>query len=160
MAHFKQRMPVPSTKLVHLLIGKGLAETVLVGALAVSAFITFLPPYFHGWGEVTDSGITGWAVNNAAPWDRLEVQLYIDGKFIADGLANGYRPDVCAAGWAKDPWHGYIFPVASLPVGRHEARVYAVHESGNGARKSLQLLGDPIAFLVDENGRLAKIPSE
>jgi len=26
--------------------------------------------------------IAGWAVNDAKPWDRVEVQLFVDGKFI------------------------------------------------------------------------------
>jgi hypothetical protein len=34
----------------------------------------------------------------------------------------------------------------------HEARVYAVHSSGDGARYTLQLLGDPIKFDVSEDG--------
>lgn len=148
-------MKTPSTKLVHVLIGKSIAETLLVGALAVVVFITVLPPSFHGWGEVTDAGISGWAVNNASPWERVEVQLFVDGKFVSAGVANQSRPDVSAAGWANDPWHGYTFPLKplSLSIGdNHTARVYAVHDSGAGARKTLQLLGDPIPIVVNENG--------
>lgn len=150
----------PSTKLVHVLIGKSIAETLLVGALAVFTFITVFPPYFHGWGEVTNEGIAGWAVNDAAPWDRLEVQLYVDGEFVADSVANRYRPDVTAAGWAKDEWHGYVFSIPALPIGQHEARVYVLHDSGDGVRRSLQLLGDPILFSVDEAGKLIKVTSK
>jgi hypothetical protein len=150
-------MKTPSTTLVHVLIGKSIAETLLVAALAVFTFITVLPPYFHGWGEVTDTGISGWVVNHAAPWDRVEVQLFIDGKFIAARVANESRPDVVASGWSKDEWHGYTFPIASLTSGQHEARVYALHDSGRGLRKSLQLLGDPIKFSVDSSGQLIKL---
>jgi hypothetical protein len=149
-------MQTPSTKLVHVLIGKSILETLLVGALAVFTLITILPPYFHGWGEVADTGISGWVVNNAAPWDRVEVQLFIDGRFQATALASEPRPDVSMMGWAKDQWHGYTFPLASLIVGYHEARVYALHDSGGGARKSLQLVGDPLPFFVGENGKLVK----
>jgi len=79
-------MKIPSSKLVHLLIGKSIAETLIVGALAVFTFITVLPPTFHGWGEATETGnYQVWAVNNAAPWERVEVQLFIDGKFIGGG---------------------------------------------------------------------------
>ncbi|MGH9873084.1 MAG: hypothetical protein ACRD9S_11565 [Pyrinomonadaceae bacterium] len=146
-------MKNPSARLVHALIGKSIVETLVVGALAVFTFITVLPAFFHGWGEVTETGISGWAVNNASPWERVEVQLFIDGKFFADEIADQHRPDVSAAGWAKDAWHGYAFVLTSLPVGDykfqlHEARVYALHDSGNGARKSLQLLGSPIWFTV------------
>jgi hypothetical protein len=152
-------MKTPSTTLVHVLIGKSIAETLLVAALAIFTFLTVLPPFFHGWGEATETGISGWAVNNAAPWDRVDVQLFIDGQFMAARVANEPRPDVAAAGWSRDQWHGYTFPITSLPQGQHEARVYALHDSGGGARKSLQLLGDPIKFLVDGNGSLIKLPA-
>ncbi len=152
-------MKIPSTRLVHLLIGKSIVETLVVGALAVFTFITVLPPFFHGWGEVTETGISGWAVNNASPWERVEVQLFVDGKFVADGIADKHRPDVSAAGWAKDPWHGYTFRLTSLSPRYHEARVYALHDSGTRARKSLQLVGEPIHIFVDEDGKIMKLPS-
>lgn len=152
-------MKTPSFKLVHVLIGKSVLETLLVGALAVFTFVTVFPPYFHGWGEVTSEGISGWVVDNASPWDRVEVELFIDGKFVADRVASESRPDVSTAGWAKDQWHGYTFPLTSLVPGYHEARVYAAHDSGTGVRKSLQLVGDPIEFWVDTNGKLIRRPS-
>jgi hypothetical protein len=151
---FAKRMKSPSARLVHILIGKSIAETVVVGALAAISFITILPPYFHGWGEVTPKGIAGWAVNNAEPWGRVEVQLFIDGQFVSTQIAHASRPDVAAAGMAKDQWHGYWFSLDSLSVGTHEARIYAVHDSGAGSRKSLQLLGDPLKFSVDREGSL------
>ena len=147
-------MKTPSASLVHVLIGKSILETLLVGALALFTFMSVVPPFFHGWGEATDHGIEGWAVNDAAPWERIEVHLYVDGKFRSVGLADQARPDVLAAGWSKDEWHGYSFPIQGLPAGPHEARVYALHESGGGLRKSLQLLGDPIVFEVGGNGQL------
>ncbi len=147
-------MKLPSTNLVHLIIGKSIVETLLVGSLAVIAFLTVLPPYFHGWGEVTESGIAGWAVANGSPWERVEVQLFIDDKFFEAEVANGSRPDVSAAGWALDEWHGYSFVIRSLKPGLHEARVYALRTSGNATRKSLQLLGTPIPFMVGADGKL------
>ena len=155
-------MKNPSARLVHLLIGKSIVETLVVGALAVFTFITVLPPFFHGWGEVTSTGISGWAVNNASPWERVDVQLFIDGKFVAHGIANQPRPDVATAGWAKDQWHGYTFVVSSGPLEGdenqlHVAQVYAMHESGNGSRRSLQLLGEPIAFKMTKDGKLTRL---
>jgi hypothetical protein len=141
-------------RLLHALIVKSLLETLLLGTLAVFFFATAFPPYFHGWGEASPQAIAGWAVDDAHPWDRVQVQLFIDGQFIAAGTANLSRPDVVAAGWAKDGWHGYLFPVAHLAEGPHEARVYVLHASGKGVRQSLQLLGDPIEFTVDSEGTL------
>lgn len=149
-------MKIPSTSLVNVLIGKSILEVLLVGALAVFTFINILPPFFHGWGEVTNTGISGWVVNNAAPWDRVEVQLFVDGKFVAARVANESRRDVMTAGWSKDEWHGYTFPITSLNAGLHEARVYALHDSGQGKRKTLQLVGNPTRLQVDRNGKLSE----
>ena len=38
--------------------------------------------------KLTETGISGWAVNNASPWERVEVQLFIDGKFVASAIAD------------------------------------------------------------------------
>lgn len=153
-------MKNPATRLVHILIGKSIIETLLVGALAVVTFMMVFPPYFHGWGEVTNNGISGWVVNNASPWERVEVQLFVDGKFVSHAIADQSRPDVSAAGWAKDPWHGYSFRFTPLSLRYHEARIYALHDSGAGARKSLQLVGEPILFFVDDNGTITRLPSK
>ena len=135
-------------KLVNLLIAKSILDTIFVGTMAVAVYLNAFPPTFHGWGEavIESQTIAGWAVNDAKPWDRVEVQLFVDGKFIGTQAAQLSRPDVVAAGWAKDEWHGYSFAMPGLRDGPHEARVYAVHASGNGSRYTLQLLGDPIRF--------------
>ena len=151
---FQQHMT--SNKLVHVLIGKSIAETLLVGTLAVIAFLSVLPPFFQGWSELTDYGIAGWAVDYRSPYERVEVQLFIDGKFFDTAVANRSRPDLSSAGWAMDEWHGYIFVIKSLQEGPHEARVYALRNSGNEARKSLQLMGTPIKFSVSSDGKLQK----
>lgn len=156
-ATVSNNMTRSSSKLVNTLIGKSILETVFVSAIAVGFYINVLPPYFHGWGEASAHSISGWAVNNAAPWERVEVQLFIDGKFIATTPASLPRPDVKAAGWAKDEWHGYTFPVPVLPEGLHEARAYALHQSGGATRYTLQTLGDPILFRVRPGGELVDV---
>lgn len=139
-------MKNPRSQLIQLLIGKSILETLLVATIAVVVFLNVFPPGFKGWGEavVETRSIAGWAVNAAEPWERVEVQLFIDGKFYGSQVAQLSRPDVSAAGWAKDEWHGYNFIVPDLSPGDHEARVYALHRSGD--RFTLQLLGDPIRF--------------
>ena len=142
------------TRLVNLLIAKSILETILVGTIAVVVYLNAFPPTFHGWGEAVagTKSISGWVVSDADPWRRVEVQLFVDGKLIGTQVAHLSRPDVVAAGWAKDEWHGYSFVVDGLAAGSHEARVYAQHSSGNGARYTLQLLGDPIRFEVKGDG--------
>ena len=141
-----------SSQLVNLLIAKSILETILVGTIALVVHVKAFPPTFHGWGEavVATRSIAGWAVNSGDPWGRVEVQLFIDGTRVGTQVASLSRPDVQAAGWTKDEWHGYIFPVTGLGVGRHEARVYAFH--GGGTQYTLQMLGDPISFEVREDG--------
>lgn len=139
----------PTAPLVNVLIAKSILETVLVGTIAVVVYVKVFPPTFHGWGEavVEARSISGWVVDDADPWRRVEVQLFIDGKFVGTQVAQLSRPDVVAAGWGKDEWHGYSFVVSGVGEGMHEARVYALHQSGD--RYTLQLLGDPIRFEVD-----------
>ena len=139
-------------KLVNLLIAKSIIETVFVGTLAVVVYVKLFPPTFHGWGEavVESRSISGWVVDDADRWRRVEVQLFIDGKLVGTQVAQLSRPDVVAAGWGKDEWHGYNFVVKELAAGTHEARVYALHQQGD--RYTLQMLGDAIRFQVEENG--------
>ena len=135
-------------QLTNVLIAKSIIETILVGTIAVVVYVKAFPPTFRGWGEAVaeSQSISGWVVDDADAWRRVEVQLFIDGKFIATQVAQLSRPDVVTAGWAKDEWHGYSFDVTGLAAGTHEARVYALHQSDN--RYTLQLLGDPIRFEV------------
>ena len=147
-------------KLIHALIAKSIAETILVATLAVAFYFTTFPPYFHGWSEVTPHAISGWVVNQHEPGNRVEVQLFIDGKFVATGTADLSRPDVVAAGWANDEWHGYAFAAPGLTSGDHEARVYALHASCHGVRQTLQLVGDPIILRVDQTGALHDLKRE
>ena len=143
-------------KLYRVLLGKSVAETLFVALLAVGYFFTTFPPGFHGFGEATPDSIAGWAVNSRKPWDRVEVQLFIDDQFVASAIANQSRPDVQRAGWSQDEWHGYSFSIANLGAGVHEASVYAVHKS-RGGRRTLQLLGYSIRFSVDDSGRLTDL---
>jgi len=147
------------SQLVNLLIGKSIAETVLVSAIAVIVYLNVFPPTFYGWGEavIETSSIAGWAVNSADASERVQVQLFIDGKLKGAQAAEQSRPDVVAAGWAKDEWHGYNFVLPSESPGTHEARVYAVRESGGATRYTLQLLGDPIRFVVNADGSWSRI---
>jgi hypothetical protein len=157
MALKSQLHSAAQKKLVHLLIGKSIAETLLVAIIAVVFFLALFPPYFRGWGEATPNAIAGWAVNEAVPTERVEVQLFIDGRFNASDTAALSRPDVRAAGWSSDDWHGYRFMPAALSPGEHLAQVYAMHSNGAGTRRTLQLLGDPIRFVVDNQGGFQQI---
>lgn len=149
-----------SAKITNALIGKAVAETLLVGGLALFFFFQAFPPYFRGWSEIDQHALVGWASNTAYPSSRVEVQLFIDGEFVGRRTANEFRPDVHAAGWAADDWHGYRFELQPLPTGPHQARVYAVHSSRGGKRQSLMLLGNPVDFVVHGDGSLSEVKTK
>lgn len=141
--------PGGRARLAHFLIGKSVVETLLVGALAVGFYLTAFTPYFRGSLDAADSRrVAGWVVNHNDPQARVEVQLYVDGRFVAHRAADAPRPDVLAAGRAADERHGFVFDTPPLTAGQHEARVYAVHASGEGQRRTLQLLDKPLTFTV------------
>jgi hypothetical protein len=137
-------------RLTKYLIVKSTIEILFVGSLATGFYLTAFNPYFRGALDVADAQhVAGWALNESAIQSPVEVQLYIDGRFAGDGRADVARPDVKAAGRAEDERHGFVFDTPPLPAGEHEARVYAVHASGEGVRRTLQLIGKPLAFHVD-----------
>jgi len=139
----------------HLLFAALVCATAAAGAYAVWVEYSSFPPHFRGFGEVTRKGeVAGWAVDASRPGERVEVELYVDGRFVAHGVAALPRPDVVAAGRATDPACGYRFPLPPLPEGPHEARVYALHAPGGRARRTLKQLGDPLRFDADPGGRV------
>lgn len=139
-------------RLANYLIVKSIVETLFVAALALGFYLTAFAPYIHGVLDMADAQqVAGWAVDQSSPQASVEVQLYIDGRFVSDGKADVARPDVKAAGRAADERHGFVFATPPLPAGEHEARVYAVHASGAGVRRTLQLIGKPLTFHVTAN---------
>ena len=138
----------------HLLVGIPLAAVLLLGAAAVGVHYVFFPPRFSGWGEVAASArsISVWVVDRGGAAGPVEVQLYIDDRFVAQGAADLPRPDVAKAGWARDERCGYSFKVPPLAAGEHEARVYAVHRIGGGSHVTMQATGNPLRFRVEPDG--------
>ncbi len=139
--------PHHRSNLIHLLIGKSVIEALLVTGVCVGFFFATTNPYLRGWVDRGDNQtVSGWAVDDANPATRVELQLFIDGRFVSDRLAADFRPDVHGANRADDDWHGFIFSTPQLHDGEHEARVYAVYASPGGGRRTLQLIGKPLQF--------------
>lgn len=133
-------------KLANLLIAKSIVEVLFVVALVIVAQYRAFHPYFRGDAEESNGHIAGWVVDDATPTRRVEVQLYVDGKFIGQTIADKPRPDVRAAGRAVDEFCGIDFALPELADGTHEASVYAVHSSDDDKRKTLQLINHPVVF--------------
>jgi hypothetical protein len=151
-----QNITGQQSRLPQYLIIKSIIELVFVGTLAVGFYLTAFTPFFRGSLDVANARtVAGWAVYHADTQASVEVQLYIDGKFVADGTADAPRPDVRLAGRAEDDKHGFIFETPSLSPGEHEARVFVVHQSGGGKRRTLQLLDKPLVFSVTADNQPA-----
>jgi hypothetical protein len=127
-----------------------MAEALLVTAVAVGFYFATTNRHLRGVLDKADrQTVSGWVVDESQPSARVEVQLFVDDRFIGDTLANQFRPDVHVAHRAEDDWHGYLFQMTPLPAGEHEARVYSVYSGGSRTRQTLQLIGKPFRFRVD-----------
>ena len=136
-------------KLIHLLIATSIVEGLLATVVAVAFFLATTNENLQGvLDEANSETVSGWAVDQSKPYARVELQLYIDDAFVADGLAAEPRPDVHAAERAEDDWHGFVFRTPPLKAGEHEARVYAVNPNRGGTRRTLQLVGKPLRFSI------------
>jgi hypothetical protein len=151
------RVPFPATatdlapaarrRLTTFVIAKLALDLFFVAGLAVYSYSVAFNPFFTGSLDYADGrSVRGWVVDRARPDEAVEVQLYIDGKFVAAGMANEPRPDVSEKGFAGDERHGFVFNLEPERYGEHQARVYAVHPSRNGARRTLQQIGKPLNF--------------
>jgi hypothetical protein len=138
--------------LLQLLIAKSVVEALLVTSLAISFYLVVTNPNLRGWLDQADGQtISGWVVNERSAGTRVEVQLFIDDRFIENKLADSFRPDVHEARRADDDWHGFLFKTPPLAPGDHEVRVYAVHRGRSADRRTLQIIGKPLRFRVDAN---------
>ncbi len=127
-----------------------MTEALLITAVAVGFYFATTNRHLQGVLDQADNQtVSGWVVDQAKPSEQVEVQLFIDGKFVADAIAAEFRPDVRSAGRAQDDHHGFVFRTPRLAPGEHEARVYALYSSSAGSRQTLQLIGKPFRFRID-----------
>lgn len=148
--------PTEISRLTNFLIAKSILEALFVGTLAVVFYLTTFNPFFRGaLDEATPRQVYGWAVDEARPARRVEVQLYIDGHFVSVTTASLPRPDVLRAGRADDEQHGFQFNTPTLDPGEHEARVYAVHAGSDETRRTLHQIGIARKFIVESIGAQA-----
>jgi len=134
--------PAARKRLTTLLLAKLTLDLLFVAALAVYTQAVAFHPFFSGSLDYADAeSVRGWVVDRAASEMAVEVQLYVDGRFVADRLADEPRPDVSAKGFAPGERHGFVFRLAPPLAGEHEVRVYAVHASASGTRRTLQQIG-------------------
>jgi hypothetical protein len=152
--------PARLSRLSRALIAKSIVEALFVVALAVHFSYTNINPYFRGSIDVADERtVEGWVVNEAAPDERVEVQLYIDDHFVSRRSADAPRADVLAAGRSRDAYHGFVFNTPPLPPNHnYRVRVYAMNIAGDGARRVLQEIGAATSFHVTANKENNSVP--
>jgi hypothetical protein len=138
-------------RLSRALFAKSVAESLFLVALFAAFSYTHFHPKFRGAVDVADARtVAGWVVDEAEPNGQVEVQLFIDGQFVAQRRADLPRPDVLAAGRAARAEHGFRFDTPPLPAreAEYEARVYALHAAGDGERRTLNQIGKALRFRV------------
>jgi hypothetical protein len=133
--------------LTRVLIFKSVIDILLIGVISVVSYYSAFNPSLRGsLDEAGPEWITGWVLDLSKADARIEVQLYIDGRFQESRLADFPQPNLVTLDLAPDDKHGFFFYTPPLEIGAHEARVYAVHESGSGERRTLQQLGRSLRF--------------
>ena len=142
--------PPARKRLIKCLVFKSVIDLLFVGYFAIGFYLDAFNPGLRGTlDEAGAQGVAGWVLDKSNPGERVEVQLYVDGRFVESRRADFARADLVAAGVAEDARHGFYFYLPPLEEGRHEARVYAVHESDGGARRTLRQLGEAFEFALD-----------
>jgi hypothetical protein len=103
----------------------------------------------------------GWAYDPDASSAQLTVHVYVDGKKIADTVANTSRPDVARAYPGAGGSHGYLWS-ATLPAGTHKVCTYAVNQGPVAAVpqlgcRSVTVAGSASAAASNPRGRLDSV---
>ena len=88
-------------------------------------------PAIQGMIENYENGfLTGWVFNTDAPNEHVEFFVEVDGKQIAKGVANSYRPDLADAGMGNGE-HFFRVPIESHLVGFGKFQVTLRHVDGH-----------------------------
>lgn len=131
--------PEAKGRIRRLLVAKAALETLFVVALASAFFYVNWNPRVDG--SVASDGQTrveGWVAGARGEGEPLEVQLFIDGHFVASTTAGG---EPRAGRETPTGARGFSFDLPRLQPGEHEARVYVVHVGGGRMRLALHPVG-------------------
>lgn len=140
-----------AAKLLRAIIAKSFVEVILVCAVAsLAAFSTF-SPQLRGAIDVADqTRVAGWVNDPQLAEVALEVQLFIDEKFVASQLADLRREDLVSAGVTARPNHGFSFELEqfNLSIGEHSVRVFAVRDAAGASKILLPVTAAPRRFQI------------
>jgi len=140
-----------ASRLLRAVIAKSFIEILFVCAIATfAAFSNFSPLLRGAIDEAGQTGISGWVHDPLSPLEAIEVQLFIDGKFVASKPADEKRYDLVEARATTQPNHGFTFKLdlLNLTEGTHVAQVYALREGSAGNKVLIPILKNPQTFQV------------
>ncbi len=147
-------MRKPLSNLAIFIIAKAILETLFVILLAVNFHYRAFYSRFDGRiDEANGRRVAGWVLAEAEPSKPVEVQLYINDGFAASAVADRMRRSSANVELTQEEAaREFVFDVPPLAAGNYEARVYVVHESAGGDRRTLQALPQPVRFRVGAEG--------
>ena len=146
-----QNDPSIATKLLQAIIAKaGLEFLLIIGAVSLAAYSHLNPPIRGAIDVAGPQHIAGWAYDPREPNANLEVQLFIDGRFVATRMADEPREDLVTAGAAENAQHGFNFALETpgLTLGKHLVNVYAVRPGGARNKSLLSLTKKTYEFEI------------
>ena len=140
-----------ATRLLRAVLAKTGLEVAFVCVIAtVAAFHNSSPLLRGAIDEAHQTHVTGWTYDPLTPKAVLEVQLFIDDRFIRSARADFPRPDLVTAGVTKIAGHGFNFELASvaLAAGKHTAQVYALRNAAGKNKALIPLSQESVTFQV------------
>ena len=119
----------------------------LVGVISVVSYYSAFSPSLRGsLDEAGPEWITGWVLDFSNTDARVEVQLYIDGRFQESKVADFPHPNLVTLGLAPDDKHGFFSTTPPLEVGANAAGCTPTPQKRGGERRTLQQLGKSLTF--------------
>ncbi|GBR04866.1 hypothetical protein AA21952_1554 [Acetobacter oeni LMG 21952] len=85
--------------------------------------------HLHGWLDFADRRkVSGWAWNQNQPWDKMQVDIFVDDEYLTTVSAADHRPDLVASGFGTG-WAGFSFAF-TRPLDPSVAHTIAVRYAG------------------------------
>ena len=140
-----------ATRLLRAVLVKTGLEIGFVCVIATLAAFHNASPLLRGALDAADqTHVAGWAYDPLTPDAPLDVQLFIDERFIATQRAERLRVDLVQAGATPTAAHGFRFELAAAPLtaGTHTAQVYAVRNAAGKNKSLIPLAKTPQVFQV------------
>jgi hypothetical protein len=140
-----------ATRLLRGVLAKAGLEIGFVCVIATLAAFQNASPLLRGAVDVAGAAhVAGWAYDPLTPDTALDVQLFVDERFIALQRAEKVRVDLVKAGATPTAAHGFDFDLSQVPLakGTHTAQVYAVRNAAGKNKSLIPLSKTPHVFQV------------